>query len=1719
MTMTPLTRERNANAVVFIDGSLADIPAIVAGLAPTITPIVLDAEQDGVQQMVDALTGISGLDAIHIFSHGASGQLQLGATRLNADNLVDYRSQLAALGQALSADGDLLLYGCELAQGADGIRFIDRLARYTGADVAASDDVTGAGGDWWLEFQTGVIGRASAVNAEKLAAYPDSLFTPTLVGGYDTADARSVAINGNYVYLADGEGGLQIFDISNPEKPEWTGAYAGASNNIAANGDTVYTTNVYSGMTLINVSDPANPVLLGGYNFDWNLTLDVTVSGAIAYVANYGAGGLRIVDISNPRNPVLLGSYDTSGDAYGVDVVGTTVYVADGGTGLTLIDASNPAEPLLLGAIDTPGFAYDVAVSGAIAYVAESDYGLAMIDISNPASPVLLSTYPTGGSALNVTLSAATAYVANQEGIVVVDVSDPAAPVLLNRYQTQTTAWASDVAVKGHYAYLADGVDGLQVVQLSQNSAPVGAVTINGNAMQGQILTATNNLADADGLGLISYQWAADGKNIGAGNALRLTAEQIGKTISVTAYYTDLQYTAESVSSAATATVSAKANTAPTFSVGDGQLTTNFDPNDGYGGYEDDAQSVVVQPDGKILVAGLTVYNNLGLVRYLADGRLDTGFGAGGFATGDKSITDYTTAYSMALQADGKIILAGGVGDDFSVTRFSGNGKLDVNFAADGRVITSVGNGRDTARSVALQTDGKIVVAGSSGDSDGGNNDFALARYDVNGYLDTGFAAGGVLTADFAGGDDQAYSVAVQSDGKLLVAGASHNGNNSDFAVARYNADGSPDLSFGVNGKVTTDFGVGDDQARSVVVQSDGKILLAGAADNGHDSDFALARYNIDGSLDTGFHYDGKLLSHFSSGYDNIYSVTLKPDGDIVAAGDSGGDFALARYAADGSWDTDFGDDGKVTTDFGTEADSGHSVVLQSDGKPLVAGRKGWVSVSDFALARYNGDGSLDKGFDPVDTLTATPEYTEGGAAVVLAADVEVYDAELAAGGDYAGASLTLSRTAQADPQDLFSAKTGGTLAALGEGGKLVVDGVTIGVVDTNSGGKLILSFNSNATQTLVNAALQQIAYRNTGDDLPASAQLDWRFSDSGLSATGSMVVAFKNANNAPTGKVVITGSPVSGQTLTVSNTLDDDDGLGAISYRWQANGVEIGIGDRYTLTADQLGKTINVVAYYTDGAGNAEAVVSAATEPVSVPVIPGFTIQPLTASTTSEDGASASYRIQINTAPTVGQDVVVTFSSSNEQEGIVGQPDMTFTAANWTTPQTLTLIGVDDTVDDGDVPYQVKLKITTLDIFYKQLTIKPLNLINVDDGLDVAVDLYGDVGGSKQDVLVGGTGADKLHGLNKADNLSGGLGNDTLWGGYGDDNLYGEDGDDYLWGEEENDHLDGGAGNDTLDGGFGADMMIGGVGNDTYWLSYDAPDAITDNGLKSDVDTVIMPYQLTSYTLPKGIENGEITEGVTASSLTGNNSDNSLIGNDGNNTLTGGKGNDQLVAGSGDDSVDAGVGDDVIVGGDGAGDDLYIGGAGIDIVKYASAHKPVKVNLVVGTASGNDIDNDRLNGLENITGGFGNDLLIGNAANNALNGIAGNDTITGAVGSDTLTGGTGKDQLSGGPGQDVFRFTSELTGSVDTLTDFSVADDTLQLENAVFRKLTKVGVLSAANFVKGAAAVDGNDYIVYNAKTGVLMYDADGAGAGAAQQIAVLGVNLPVTQADFVVI
>lgn len=338
----------------------------------------------------------------------------------------------------------------------------------------------------------------------------------------------------------------------------------------------------------------------------------------------------------------------------------------------------------------------------------------------------------------------------------------------------------------------------------------------------------------------------------------------------------------------------------------DGSLDMSFDGNgialtDVAAGSQNEADALAIQPDGKILVAGVSSADNLTIVRYNSDGSLDTSFGTGGIAidAGAGGATD------IALESNGEILVSSNLG--FSVLAFTAAGKLDTTFGTAGATSIDFFSNGGSANALAVESDGKIVVAGLA-ETDTPETRFAVARLNPNGSLDTTFGTGGKAVANFSpSGEDGANAVAIQPDGKI-VAGGFGAGARSDAAIARFNPDGSLDTTFATGGMFLQDLnGGGDDAVRSLVIEPDGRIVAAGfaASTNGFNSDFAVLRLNPNGSLDSSFATNGLRTIDFAGGNDSAAGVALDPSGDIVAAGVAGlptledNAFAIVRLLGD----------------------------------------------------------------------------------------------------------------------------------------------------------------------------------------------------------------------------------------------------------------------------------------------------------------------------------------------------------------------------------------------------------------------------------------------------------------------------------------------------------------------------------------------------------------------------------------------------------------------------------------------------------------------------------------------------------------------------------------------------------------------------------------------------------------------------------------------------
>lgn len=401
-------------------------------------------------------------------------------------------------------------------------------------------------------------------------------------------------------------------------------------------------------------------------------------------------------------------------------------------------------------------------------------------------------------------------------------------------------------------------------------------------------------------------------------------------------------------------------------------------------GTDDGGYAMALQPDGRIVVGGYAVDlangdKEFALVRYNYDGSLDTTFNGTG-----KVVTDFNGTsdriWGVALQADGKIVAAGETvsavfpgTNDIALARYNADGTLDATFGVGGKVTTDHGAGANNAANAVAISGTNIVVAGYETVS--GNNDFMIAQYTAAGLLDPAFGTLGVTTLGFSGFNDVARAVAIDSSNRIVVGGHANNGSDDDFAIARFTSAGTLDTSFvaGAGKAAINIFSPGSaDQAFGLAINPvNGLILLAGSAYNNGtgNKDFALVRYFPTGALDGSFDGDGVVTTDFGNSTDVANSVYIRSDGVAVAGGfsrfsTSSDDFSLARYTQNGSLDTSFDSDGKLTMKISNADERAYAVAREFDGKIVAAGFAAVAGSSpvtrNFALVRFNNDGSLD---------------------------------------------------------------------------------------------------------------------------------------------------------------------------------------------------------------------------------------------------------------------------------------------------------------------------------------------------------------------------------------------------------------------------------------------------------------------------------------------------------------------------------------------------------------------------------------------------------------------------------------------------------------------------------------------------------------------------------------------------------------------------------------
>jgi hypothetical protein len=1075
------------------------------------------------------------------------------------------------------------------------------------------------------------------------------------------------------------------------------------------------------------------------------------------------------------------------------------------------------------------------------------------------------------------------------------------------------------------------------------NDLPTGSVRISGTATQNQVLMVSNNLADIDGLGEVTYQWLANGVAVegATDDTFTLTQATVGKTISVTASYTDAMGSLESKNSPATAAV-ININDLPTGAV----VITG------------------TARQGELLSASHTLadVDGLGAITYQW---LASGVAIDGANADTLTLTQATVGKRISVM--GSYTDATGVLES----------KTSV-------TTTAVVNSNDLPA-------GAVAIAGTAKQGEVLTASNTLTDADGLGVITYQWLANGVA---ISGATADTLSLTQASVGKLISVTASYTDATgvleSKTSLATAAVTNINDLPTGAvaiagtakQGEVLT--------ASNTLSDADGlgaityQWLANGVAISGATAEtLTLTQASIAKAISVTASYTdatGVLESKTSVATAAVANTNDLPAGSVAIAGTAkqGGVLTASNTLtdADGLGSITYQwlangivIDGATTNTLNlTQASVGKTISVTASYTDATGVIESKTSVATAAVANTNdlptgsvvitGTAKQGAALTATNTLAdadglgaITYQWLANGVAIDSATTNTLNLTQASVG---KAISVTASYT---DATGVIESKASVATAAVANindlpTGSVVISGAaTQGVTLTASNtlsdadGLGGITYQWFANHIAVGTGTQ---YRLSQADVKKVITVTASYTD-GFSALENVssraTAAVKNINDQPSGSVSLSDtSPQLWQTITASNTLKDLDGVGAVAYTWISSATVVGKGAQYTPQISDIGNTLSVTARYTDGFGQPESVSSTSSAAVA-PLTAAFIVDKGDTST-SESGDTATISVKLATAPT--REVSVKFSSSDTSEGVLSNSSLTFNSSNWFTPQTVLVTGQNDYLNDGTQPVVISVAVDSTDVNYRQLRIAPIKLTNAEDvttqiddripvgtARDVPLKIYGDAivdplkidknthlfdtTGSKpvNDVLHGLDGNDTIYGGNLQDDLSGGIGNDMLSGENDEDHLYGQDGNDTLYGGEGIDTLEGGVGNDVLncsDGDLKADIMIGGAGDDTYYLGINAEDIITDKGLSTDVDTVIMPYQVTSYTLPNGIENGAITKGSSRSSLTGNNSNNALTGNDGVNLLSGEKGNDSLIGGLGNDTLSGGSGKDSFV-------------------------------------------------------------------------------------------------------------------------------------------------------------------------------------------------------------
>jgi uncharacterized delta-60 repeat protein len=753
--------------------------------------------------------------------------------------------------------------------------------------------------------------------------------------------------------------------------------------------------------------------------------------------------------------------------------------------------------------------------------------------------------------------------------------------------------------------------------------------------------------------------------------------------------------------------------------------------------------------------------------RLFAVGDLDPGFAGGAIVRDIAHANDF--AFAVAVQADQKVLVAGRAdcgasGSNFAILRYNVDGTLDASFGNAGTVLTDMGSSFDSAYSIAIQADGKIVVGGETTGATTGT-DFALVRYNVDGSIDTSFGVGGRVDTDFGGDTDQLASLAITSDGHVVAAGWSMLNGLPQFAAARYTSSGALDPTFGIGGLSVNEFAAGYGQAKSMALMSDGSVVVAGIGVDfsGFGTDYLAMKLTPAGQLDSNFGSGVFAVVDLGGDSETAYAVAVQSDGKVVLAGESydsnGGrdDFGVARLTSAGMMDSSFGTNGAAFADFGNDFDQASAVAVQSDGRIVVGGIATVGGKSEFGVARFTSAGALDSSFKGGKVAVAIGNEASASALAIDGQGRLVLSGfALNNLGFYDFATMRVIGKINVPP----TAKAGGCYTVDWDGCVLVIgcgssdsDGVIVSYAwDFDYDGSTFDSDASGVTPTFSAAGLtgpmtRTIALRVTDDN-------------GATSISTATVTVMGKINVPPTANAGSSYTVDSNGSVQVNGGgSSDSDGV-IVSYAWDFN------YDGATFDSDASGATPNF---------SAAGLTGPMTRTIALRV-------------TDDNGATsiATATVTVLAPPPPPPD-----------------PDPTPDPTPTPKPNSVTL--VDDPAHPGK-----KILVYTGSNKGDSVTFRMKKGKIEVRGRCKNLGAFANV---SQIIAYGGDGKDVMDatGLNIPVTFIGGKGNDMLHGGKFNDILIGGEGDDNLFGGDGMDLIVGGKGKDNMHSVLGNDLLVTG--------------------------------------------------------------------------------------------------------------------------------------------------------------------------------------------------------------------------------------------------------------------------------------------------------------------